>query len=462
MKYTTRSKITFVAAFSNITLIILALVTFTLFAQYLLNKNVEIAVVTEAEEIVQEHLTISEDRVVYTKSSSDLTLEQHLLTDRLSAKIYNKDSSPIGTFGIFAQPDISDIDEQLLETAVKKTCSATAYKVMTNTKLGSGTYTVLYYPILRNGTCDGTVVVAADTHTTTALINLVIQLSIALLCVAIVVNILVGQKIAQLILTPLKNLTKTMRKMVVDKDPGKVAPLNTPDHDDLSQLVNTFNTMSDRIREGASKQRSFIMDASHELKTPIARAISDIDIAKLSIENMAGARQASTMLTDAQNDLKTISAIIDVLLQAAKLKHAALSFEVINLNELIEAELKDLHEVSKTMDIAITISINTAKVFADRQLLSLIIRNCLGNAIKYNKVHGTLSITTAQIGNTFTLTIINTTINSVTTAPQPESHKLGFNIIKNLCEIANYSMSATTQEEKFTVSIADIPKALAK
>jgi len=151
MKQTTRSKITFIASFSNILLIIITLSSFTIFTRYLLEKNIEADIVTEAEEIIKEHLTIEDQRIVYVNSTSNLTLEQDLLTDRLSTKLFNKDNSTIGSFGIFARRELSTSENKLIRDTAKTSCTDLSRIVSTNITLAKQIYTILYYPLVQQG-----------------------------------------------------------------------------------------------------------------------------------------------------------------------------------------------------------------------------------------------------------------------------------------------------------------------
>ncbi|MCI2171854.1 HAMP domain-containing sensor histidine kinase [Schleiferilactobacillus perolens] len=71
------------------------------------------------------------------------------------------------------------------------------------------------------------------------------------------------------LLRPVKEMTETMA--VVHDDPNtdiRLRPLRG--HDELSQLVDEFNGMLDRLQRYIQQQQQFVQDVSHELRTPVA------------------------------------------------------------------------------------------------------------------------------------------------------------------------------------------------
>ncbi|HID68932.1 MAG TPA: HAMP domain-containing protein [Desulfobacterales bacterium] len=81
------------------------------------------------------------------------------------------------------------------------------------------------------------------------------------------VLILIGYFVAGRILEPISTINKTA-KIINDKTLDKRIPLGK-NHDELYELSSSFNTMFDRLQYSFIRQKEFIANASHELKTPI-------------------------------------------------------------------------------------------------------------------------------------------------------------------------------------------------
>jgi len=123
MKFSTQSKITFISAATNIVLLAATLLAFTLFTRYLLEQKLKTDLFVEAEEIISQHVKLDGDRLVYVSSTSNTTLEQDLATDRLSAQLFTKDGTPMGTFGVFSQNTMTEPQLASVRENARLACS---------------------------------------------------------------------------------------------------------------------------------------------------------------------------------------------------------------------------------------------------------------------------------------------------------------------------------------------------
>jgi signal transduction histidine kinase len=89
--------------------------------------------------------------------------------------------------------------------------------------------------------------------------------------------------------------------------------------DELGRLGVRFNELLDRLDAALEQQRRFIADAAHELRTPMARAASAVDLA-LAREGAphAGASDARAALAHVAEDLRRAGRLVDELLQLAR------------------------------------------------------------------------------------------------------------------------------------------------
>lgn len=149
MTFTTQTKVTFISAISNIVLLTLTLGLFTLFTRYLLEQKLETDLILEAEEIISQHLSIDGTRIVYVHADSSHTLEQDLLTDRLSAQIYNKDGAAIGSFGSFTKKDaLARENLTSMQASVQSACVNKTQEIVKNFSIAQEAHALLFYPLL--------------------------------------------------------------------------------------------------------------------------------------------------------------------------------------------------------------------------------------------------------------------------------------------------------------------------
>jgi len=70
---------------------------------------------------------------------------------------------------------------------------------------------------------------------------------------------------------------------VTDVGGGGVLPVPpAPDTDEVAALARTLNRMLDRLRDAGQRQRAFVADAAHELRSPLASLRTQLEVAELT------------------------------------------------------------------------------------------------------------------------------------------------------------------------------------
>lgn len=77
-----------------------------------------------------------------------------------------------------------------------------------------------------------------------------------------------GKMLGNLIVGPINSLIRTMEE-IQRKGQFKKLELPARSNDEMYQMGNTFNKMMDILQQHFVKQQQFVLDASHELKTPL-------------------------------------------------------------------------------------------------------------------------------------------------------------------------------------------------
>jgi signal transduction histidine kinase len=161
------------------------------------------------------------------------------------------------------------------------------------------------------------------------------------------------------------------------------ARLDVPaSQDELARLAETFNDLLARIEAASARQRRFVADAAHELRTPLA-ALQ----ARLEIDGRhppagpadAAARQARQQ---ALQQVTRLAELVDDLLALARLDAGApLQRRPIDLDDLIwEAAREARAQGPPHID---TTGISPVRVLGDPAALRRLIRNLLANARRH-------------------------------------------------------------------------------
>jgi signal transduction histidine kinase len=115
--------------------------------------------------------------------------------------------------------------------------------------------------------------------------------------------------VAGRILAPLQQLGDTARS-ISDTDLTRRIPVSG--RDEIGELARTFNAMLDRLEGAFASQRSFVSDASHELRTPITIVRGHLELLGDDPEER---RETIALVTD---ELDRMSRFVDDLLLLAK------------------------------------------------------------------------------------------------------------------------------------------------
>ena len=130
------------------------------------------------------------------------------------------------------------------------------------------TYTVTKMPVIWH---DGTVVMLEVVDNVNSTMEILAVLRILLIAASIIVVVptfLAGKVLSRVILNPIQQLILTMENIQTEGKFHKI-PLKGEKKDELYKLKHTFNHMISILERQFEKQKQFVSDASHELKTPL-------------------------------------------------------------------------------------------------------------------------------------------------------------------------------------------------
>lgn len=166
------------------------------------------------------------------------------------------------------------------------------------------------------------------------------------------------------------------------------------------------------IAENMERQRQFVTDAGHELKTPLAIILANVDAMELrSGENKysRNIRAQAHRLSELTKNLLTLARMDETAVQQ--------NAEAFDLSALCEESFGMFREAAELKRIAFETDIPPGIAFSgDRAQLGQLCSILADNAVKYCPVDGDIAIQLAEEGRNILLTVSN----SVREAPETE------------------------------------------
>ncbi len=158
---------------------------------------------------------------------------------------------------------------------------------------------------------------------------------------------------------------------------------------EVRPLVEAINRALRRLDEGYERQQRFILDAAHELRTPVA-------ILQTRIEGMPESDFRSRVLADAAR----ISALSEQLLDLQRLDKASTTFKPVDLRCLCETVVADLAPIAiaSGYQLALLASDKGSSVMGDEGALQRVLTNLVQNAIQHAGKRGTIWVKTGGPG----------------------------------------------------------------
>ncbi|MBY0123134.1 cell wall metabolism sensor histidine kinase WalK [Bacillus sp. S/N-304-OC-R1] len=196
--------------------------------------------------------------------------------------------------------------------------------------------------------------------------------------------------LSNLMINPVISMIKTMTE-IRESGQFKRLPLEENSKDELHQMGETFNHMIDLLETNFKKQKQFVSNASHELKTPLTVIESYASLLKrrgqkepeLFNESIEAILSESIRMREMTEQL---------LLLAKHHEQWNLKLSNVNLMDLIKQTAKGFQNAYNREIIIEGDHVNSLEVETDQQKLKQLLFIFLDNARKYSESPITISV----------------------------------------------------------------------
>jgi len=270
------------------------------------------------------------------------------------------------------------------------------------TTASGGTLRILPYYFEANGQTYQ----LAFAHSLSSVNPSLVSYGIAVLLIVVVFVTLATASVAIMIgraLSPVKKVTATAHGIASSSDLSRRVNYHGS-KDEIGQLAATFDQMIEQIDRLVRSQRSFVADASHELRGPLTVIRGNVDLLKRNVSE----EDRSESIRVLEAEMTKMTRIVNDLLILAEVESGQLDREqTVSLKEL----LLDAHERALQLAGGRQVVIERQEdlwVKGDAHRLDQLIGNLVGNAIKYTPEGGTITLSLYQDGDWARLDVADT------------------------------------------------------
>ncbi|MCX6367424.1 MAG: ATP-binding protein [Armatimonadetes bacterium] len=325
------------------------------------------------------------------RSSNGFTLEE--LRERFAeARSYDAEM-PTWTFYLATGTNALDGTTPLLDTASFKKCVETG-KPIWNTR---GNRRIATF---KTKTSSGPDIYGQRSESLAPMNSELTRLNrtmMTMIPIALLIAGAAGMFLTGRALAPVRQITEAAGRIGVE-DLSERMPVRGKD--EFARLSQTFNGMLGRLEASFDRQKRFVADASHELKTPLTVIKANSSLALADPDLTPDYRET---LVEIDRAADRTSRIVQDLLLLARTDHAQLSLKESEVSlavlfQEVVSEAKKLHPMGATMEVQVA----QESVWGDSHLLHRLLLNLLDNALRHTPADGKVRIVAQPSGFTVT------------------------------------------------------------
>lgn len=177
-------------------------------------------------------------------------------------------------------------------------------------------------------------------------------------------------------LAPVDHLRAAADRVALAGGPGS---LPVPDADDeLAALARTLNAMLDRLEVAAARQRTFVADAAHELRSPVAAARAAVEVAA----RHPAAYPVADLVADLAPQVARMQTLVDDLLLLARVGGSPAEPVTVDLGPVVADAVATVAADAQARGVLVTLD-GDAVATGLPEPVGRVVRNLVANAVRH-------------------------------------------------------------------------------
>lgn len=207
---------------------------------------------------------------------------------------------------------------------------------------------------------------------------------------------------------PIKKMHQSIRRITLGQTENEKHGKETLE---VTEISEEFSRLVEKMKTQDKSRQEFVSNVSHELKTPLTSM-------KVLAESLIGNQGVpeelyQEFLQDICKEIDRENEIITDLLDLVKMEKTDVEINIssVNINEILETVLKRLKPIAESKNIELVFeSFRPVIADVDELKFASVATNLVENAIKYNNMDGTVTVSLNSDHQYFYLKVIDTGI----------------------------------------------------
>lgn len=253
------------------------------------------------------------------------------------------------------------------------------------------------------------------------------------------------------------------------RTPEDLSPLKAvPKHKELRQIVDAINIFLARVRESTERERTFIADAAHELRTPLAAMRVNVEALQSDVSNVSQQELLAGIIRSNSRAARLVNQLLLLMHSEACINTV---MEPVPLTTLIQERMAELAPLAAESRIELEFySHDEVWITGVRERLMSLIDNLIENAVKYSPEGGRVEVEVRSLEKSIQLRISDAGPGIMVELRErvfdrffrdpnqiQSGSGLGLAIVKAVAQQHNSSVLLSTSAEGGLMVIVDIP-----
>lgn len=221
-----------------------------------------------------------------------------------------------------------------------------------------------------------------------------------------VISLLSMLMVAKKLIDPITALTVATKRVGEEQFTGT---LDIQRKDEIGQLANSFQQMTEKLSENDRIRKEFISDVSHDFQSPL---LNIKGYAQLLLDDQLPVESRKSYASIIQSETERLSSLTKQLLLLTSLDQLSSPLEVkaFALDEQLKETIRKYRWLLEEKEMSLSMDIDEVRYTGDPAFLEKVWENLVLNALKYTDIGGTIDILLAEQDNEIRVMVRDTGI----------------------------------------------------